>query len=544
VTNLEDSLRDYYTTKADELSLPARVFDSVAPSDDASVSYISMGPESRRRTPILLAAAASIALIAGAGVVVSRSSPSRGPRVVSSATTVASPADFPLLAATWLPDGYVLTGASDTGMSYPPRTLIFRDRSQPLGSPAILVEVGPSETVRVGSEITVQGRTAWDESDERNASVVMTDSLGPSIRMIGHGMDVNQLRDVAETVSARSADPADGVVIGRLPQGFEKVADYAGSTTSRQFQLEYSRPGTADPIVRVGVTESTIATEEIIGVMGYADPTPVTVRGKTGFQIQMTTPLKQTGIGWNETPGTNVGVYSTEVAPDVLLKIAEGLKSISPDELQQILSTTPEPKGDVVDIDPAASPSATFNCANSDSKAPQGQRPATCSELYRPPLWPSWLPNGFALSTIERTGDVPTDNWMLQYTTSVPGIDGVNDILLTIEASSPNGLDRFRSSTTSQPLSFRFLPTTVRGHEAFIISDPTGQNHTVGIAWMETPSQFVELESSRVSVNQLRQMAESFAPLLSDEWNTKIARNELLLSSATTTLAPTSTTTP
>lgn len=294
----------------------------------------------------------------------------------------------------------------------------------------------------------------------------------------------------------------------------------------------------------VGVTESTIATEEIIGVMGYADPTPVTVRGQTGFQRQMIAPLKQTAIGWNETPRTNVGVYSTEVAPDVLLKIAEGLKSISPDELQQILSTTPEPKGDVVDIDPAASPSATFTCAEHDSNAPQGQRPVTCSDLYRPPLWPAWLPSGFALSTIERTGDAPTGNWMLQYLTAAPGVDGVNDILLMIEASSPNGLDRFRSLVTSPPQNARVLPTTVRGHEALIVSDPTGQSHSADIAWMETPSQFVELESSRVSVNQLRRPAETLAPLLTDDWKTTVARNELLLHSATTTLAPTSTTTP
>lgn len=44
MTHLEDSLRDYYATKADELSLPARVFDGDL-RDDESVSYISMGPE-------------------------------------------------------------------------------------------------------------------------------------------------------------------------------------------------------------------------------------------------------------------------------------------------------------------------------------------------------------------------------------------------------------------------------------------------------------------------------------------------------------------
>ena len=132
---------------------------------------------------------------------------------------------------------------------------------------------------------------------------------------------------------------------------------------------------------------------------------------------------------------------------------------------------------------------------------------------------------------------------MLQYITAVPGVDSVNDILLMIEASSPNGLDRYRSLVTSPPQNARVLPTTARGHEAFIISNPTGQNHTVGVAWMETPSQFVGVQSSRVSVNQLRQMAKSFDPLSNDDWNTKVARNELLLNSATTTPAPTSTTT-
>lgn len=86
VIHLEDSLRDYYATKADELSLPARVFDGDL-RDDESVSYISMGPEPRRRAPMLLAAAGSIALIAGAGIVVSRrNDTARNSAVVSNAT--------------------------------------------------------------------------------------------------------------------------------------------------------------------------------------------------------------------------------------------------------------------------------------------------------------------------------------------------------------------------------------------------------------------------------------------------------------------------
>ncbi len=122
---------------------------------------------------------------------------------------------------------------------------------------------------------------------------------------------------------------------------------------------------------------------------------------------------------------------------------------------------------------PPPSPPATFTCGDHDSAAPQGQRIAPCSDRYRPRLWPIWVPDGFAL----------------------------------------------------------------RGHDALIVSDPTGQNHSVGIAWMETPSQFVELESSRVSVYQLRQMAERLGPFSTDDWNTNVAHNQLLLDSATTTPA-------
>jgi hypothetical protein len=288
--------------------------------------------------------------------------------------------------------------------------------------------------------------------------------------------------------------------------------------------------------------------------MSDSAPTPVTVRGQSGFQQHITTPFKQSTIAWQETPQIIAAVFSPKMAPDVLLQVAEGLKSISPDEFQKILSTTPQPpdRTAVTNVDGSApSPPATFTCADHDSTAPQGQRTATCSDLYRPPLWPAWLPNGFALSQIERTPDAQSDHRMLQYTTSVPGIDGVNDILMTIEASSPSALDERLSLVTSQPQNFRVLPTTVRGHEAFIFSDPTGQNHSVAIAWIETPSTFVELESSRVSVNQLRQMAESLAPILNDDWNTKVARNELLLNgvaakpySIESDVSSTSTTTP
>jgi hypothetical protein len=91
VTNLEESLCDYYAAKADQLVLTDRVFDMSTESEGATVSYISMGPEPRRRTPMLLAAAASIALLAGAGVAVSRTGgTARNPSVISNATVTSA----------------------------------------------------------------------------------------------------------------------------------------------------------------------------------------------------------------------------------------------------------------------------------------------------------------------------------------------------------------------------------------------------------------------------------------------------------------------
>jgi hypothetical protein len=549
VTNLEDSLRDYYTTKADELSLPARVFDSVAPTD-ATVSYISMGPEPRRRTPTLLAAVASIALIAGAGVVVTRSSPSRGPRVVNNATTVASPVDFPLLAATWLPDGYVLTGASDNSdnsdNSYPAHTLIYRDPSQPLGSPAILISVDAPQPGFPGSEITIQGRVALDVSDEVNAGILVTDPLGVGITLSGHGVDMNQLRRVAETVKARSARPADGINIGGLPPGFEEVGDYVGTANSRMVDLRYSRPGFSEEQITVEVSNVNLGFKEILGVMSDSAPTPVTVRGQSGFQLHITTPFQQSTLAWQEGAQSVVAVLSPTVTSDVLLRVAEGLKSISPDELKQILSTTPGSGGLATgtNIDGYVAPlPATFTCADQDSTAPQGQRMVPCTDRFRPPLWLTSL-GRFALSQIERTTAAPSDRWMLQYVTSVPDVDGVSDILLTIDAASPNRLSGFQSVATSPPMNARVVQTTIRGHEALIVSDPTGQNRSVGIAWMETPSQFIELESSRVSAFELRQMAEHLGPVSTDDWTSKIARNNELSSTATTMPAAQSTTPP
>jgi hypothetical protein len=160
VTQLEDFLREYYATKADSLVLPDRVLDGDLGD---SVSYISIGPEPRRRAPMLLAAAASIALIAGAGVLVTRNSPTRGPVVVGNATTtIAATGDFPLLAATWLPEGYVLTGGSDgSDESFPGRTLIYRDYLQPPGSPTIFISVTAPQPAYPGSEITIRAAKRW-----------------------------------------------------------------------------------------------------------------------------------------------------------------------------------------------------------------------------------------------------------------------------------------------------------------------------------------------------------------------------------------------
>jgi hypothetical protein len=547
VTHLEDSLREYYSTQADQLVLPDRVFDGASSFDDATVSYISMGPEPRRRTPMLLAAAASIALLAGAGVLVTHRSPSRGPRVVNSATTVASPIDFTLLAATWLPDGYVLTGASDNSdNSFPAHTSIYRDRSQPLGSPAILVSVDTPQPAYPGSEITIQGRAASDVSDDKNAGIVMTDPLGVGITLSGHGVDMNQLRQVAETVKARSSSPADGIDIGGLPPGFENVGDYVGTTSSRMVDLRYSRPGSSEEQITVEVSNINLGFEEILGAMSDSAPTPVTVRGQSGFQLHITTLFKQSTIAWQEGAQSVVAVLSPTVTSDVLLRVAEGLKSISPDELKQILSTTPDSGGLATGTNVngyAPSQPAAFTCANHDSTAPQGQRTVPCTDRFRPPLWPTSLQGRFALSQIERADDPPLDRWMLQYVTSASEVDGVSDILLTIDAASPNRLSVFQSVATGPPMNAHVVQTTIRGHDALIFSDPTGKNRSVGIAWMETPSQFIELESSRVSVFELRQMAEHLSPISPDEWTSKIAHNNELSSSATTTPTAPSTTT-
>jgi hypothetical protein len=546
VTDLEDSLRAYYATKADQLVLPVRVFDA---ADDASVSYISLGPEPRRRTPILLAAAAaSIALIAGAGVLVTRSSPSRGPRVVSNATTLASPIDFPLLAATWLPDGYVLTGASDSpDNSYPAHTLIYRDRSQPLGSPAILISVDTAQTGFPGSEITIQGRVALDVSNEKDAGIMMTDPLGVGITLSGKGVDMNQLRQVAETVKARSASPAAGITLGGMPPGFEEVGDYVGTTNGRMVDLRYSKPGSSDEQITVEISNVNLGFEEILGAMSDSAPTPVTVRGHSGFQLHITTPFKQSTVAWQETAGSVVAVFSPNMAPDVLLRVAEGLKSISPDELKQILSTTSD-SGDLttgtnVNGYTPSTPTA-FTCADHDSTAPQGQRTVPCTDRFRPPLWPTSLRGGFELLQIERTTDESSDRWMLHYRTTDPGSEGANDIQVTIDAAAPTGLSAFQHDVTSPPLNARVVQTTIRGHDALIVSDPTGQNHSVGIAWMETPSQFIELESSRGWVSELRQIAEHLGPISTDDWTSKIANNNQQPSSVTTEPAVPSTTTP
>lgn len=164
MTNLEDELRGYYTAKADQLVLPDRVLDFSGISGDASVSYISMGPEPRRRAPMLLAAAASIALLASTGVLVSRTRVMPRNPVAAGRTTVTT---------------HVACSVSDTGSA----GVVTGTACSQLTAPPLWPTDVPSgfSVSKIDESVGNNGNSRWHVVQYSGAS---TDGFSGQIRVV------------------------------------------------------------------------------------------------------------------------------------------------------------------------------------------------------------------------------------------------------------------------------------------------------------------------------------------------------------------------
>jgi hypothetical protein len=538
VTHLEDSLREYYSTQADQLVLPDRVFDGASSFDDATVSYISMGPEPRRRTPMLLAAAASIALLAGAGVAVSRSGDTaRGPLVIGNASTVkttevptVAAADMPLLAPAWLPDGYVLTGTSDSvsvGESFAQRLIIYRDASLPLGSPSLTAQIESEQPNGGGTEIIVQGRPARDLSANGTSAIYLTDPKGVGIRLSSRLLSIEAVKAVAETVTLRTDKPSDGVDIAGLPAGFSIVLDQtASSVPTRTVNLEYGKPGNKDEGIVVAIGTEVIQLDEFIAAFAGLKPEETSVRGKTGYLFARVAPLPVSRqLVWMESPGVDVSVVARGHDDATLQRIAESLQPRSPAAFKQMAADHPEMQGFMAGpIDPAApavvtpaAPTTTVTCSISANASRTGVAETECSKLTTPPLWPTDLPAGFSLSKIdESVGNNGNSRWqVLQYTGT--GLDGfVGDIRVVMESGASaesNASISLPDSDNSGSRTFSASDIFLRGTRAMVAQELTGKNPVIALSWRERPDLLASIEANSTSLEDLTRMAVGLSPI-------------------------------
>jgi hypothetical protein len=554
VTDLEDSLRDYYATKADELSLPDRVFDSVAPSDDASVSYISIGPEPRRRTPMLLAAAASIVLIAGAGVLVSRGGSLGDSAVIRNASSVASPAvvlaaDMPLLAPTWLPDGYELTGATDVSGDSLPRLTIYRDASLPLGSPSLMATLESEQPNDAGgTAITLQGRPARDLSANGLSTIYVTDPKGVGIRLSSRSLDIDAVRAAAETVASRTGNPSDGVEISDLPAGFTVVLDHIPSAVpTRNVNLEYGKPGHKDEGIVLSIGTETLQLDEFLAAFVGVKPEEAVVRGKTAYLVPRFVPSPGSlQLVWMESPGVGVAVLARGLDDATLKHVAEGLQPLSPALFQQMTSDHPGLtgflSGPIVQPTPVATTVATprsttvvttcepqavattcnstlwlgtniGSCTVSDSSSGTDVTGTDCSKLTSPPLWATDIPAGFSLSKIdESVGNKGASHWhTMRYTSA--GNDGLVATIDVVLASGTGG-DNWAVTGPPDAAMVSMREVFLRGTRAAVAQDlgPTHTNPAITMSWRERPDLIVELHADSTSIEDLIRMAEGLGP--------------------------------
>jgi hypothetical protein len=554
VTNLEESLCDYYATKAGQLVLTDRVFD-IDMRDDATVSYISMGPEPRRRAPMLLAAAACIALLAGAGVVVSRNSGrTQDPAVISNATaataasTVVAADQMPILAPTWLPDGYLLRSLGDgDGSSSQPHTIIFRDPTQPLGSPALIVNIDKGDPHVADGEaaITVQGQPATIQTSNGLTTIFMTDPKGLSIDVTGRSVGVDQLKAIAETITVTSADPSDGVDIGSLPPGFQVVLDQpASSRATRNANLEYGKPGSKTESLLIGISDEALPTDEMLAASMMAPDEP-DVRGHKAWDLSATMKPGTSGITWTESPSLSIFLMSKGLDDTTVRRIAESLQPITPSEFAKMrvdhpagsdvsafggptpledpnpAATTAPAAGTVITTcEPQAvttcgpDPKTTTNsgaCSLSDGLLGSGVPGTVCGKLTTPPLWATTIPDGFSLSKIEESiGNNGNSRWHVLHYTKVGTHGLIGEIKFSTE-SGP-GLNNWAAEGPPGVDTIDMNEIFVRGARAMIAQDATRKNPATAMSWRERPDLIVQITADSTTIEDLTRMAESLVP--------------------------------
>jgi hypothetical protein len=238
-------------------------------------------------------------------------------------------------APTWFPSGYQVDLADDTHTTSAlavdaDRTTIYRD-ADPLGRrllqvwaagglPAFTIPAEPRDTDLFG------------DTGPMLASSLARADVGPdhaSVLLSGTGLTQPELGAILDSVVLPSP-PWSGPATIAVPAGMVMVSDRGSRPVGPEALMMLSSP--EQPGHRINIRARPTVTGELQEEMAL-QPAAVatTVRGHAGYTLQLPT-HNATFLVWQETPDVRLQIAGRGIAVETLMRIAEGLKTVTPSE--------------------------------------------------------------------------------------------------------------------------------------------------------------------------------------------------------------------
>jgi hypothetical protein len=313
---------------------------------------------SRRRW--LLAAAVALAVVAAAGSVVALTDDEPPP--------VTSGGGERLLPG-WLPDGLAPSSAVDTkgvaDLAPDGRVVVYgADPDAPWAGPLLAVAESSAQWEPPGvsgdAEVTVGGRPGTLRTTGNTVTVAVDDG-GRLLIVVGHGLREEAVLAAAEVATGGPSGPSIGAAA--LPAGFGEVARGPLSAT---FSLlpgyEYGGPSMGPDTLAVSwidppngrsvglVQQPGTPADAAFVRLAQPDAATVEVRGREGILLTWQAPegpAPERVLRWWEPSGTLVTLVSVGLSDDELLRVAEGLRPATGDEVEALVEGHPTAEKDI-----------------------------------------------------------------------------------------------------------------------------------------------------------------------------------------------------